>query len=62
MECTRCAGVDMNLRNVTYGNEEHVVSYSISKCMKIAENTKEIVASFKRNGARIRRKVGQLKR
>jgi len=57
MECTKCVGVDRNLRNVTYGNEKHVVSYSISKCMKIAEDTKEIVASFKRKDARIRRKI-----
>jgi len=57
VECVKYACIDRNLRNVTYGNEEHVVNYSLSKCVKIVENTKEIVASFKRNDERIRQKI-----
>ena len=57
IECTKTAGVDRNLRNVTYGNDSAVRRYDLSKCVKIAKVTKEIVASFKRNDARIRKKI-----
>src|SRR5207247_88619 len=57
IECTRTAGLDRNLRNLTYGNEKRVVQYDLSKAVKIAETTKEIVSSFKRNDARIRRRI-----
>jgi putative transposase len=51
------AGVDRNLRNLTVGNLENVVHYDLSKEVDIAENTRSIIKSFKRNDARIRRKL-----
>jgi putative transposase len=50
-------GVDRNLRNVTLGSAEQVVYYDVSKAIEIADNTKSIVRSFKRNDARIRREL-----
>jgi IS605 OrfB family transposase len=50
-------GVDRNLTNVTTGNVECVVQYSVSKLVDIAENTGSIVRSFRRNDVRIRKKI-----
>jgi len=57
IECARTAGLDRNLRNLTYGNEERVIQYDLSKAVRIAEGTREIIGSFKRNDARIRRRI-----
>ncbi len=57
IEYTRTAGLDRNLRNLTYGNEERVIQYDLSKAVKIAERTREIVGSFRRNDVRIRRRI-----
>jgi len=57
IECTRTAGVDRNLRNITYGNDSMVKRYNLSKCVKIVEMTREVVASFKRNDVRIRKRI-----
>lgn len=57
IECTKMAGVDRNLRNLTYGNEERVIQFDLSRAVKIGETTKEIVSSFKRTDARIRQKI-----
>ncbi len=56
-ECTKTAGLDRNLRNLTYGNDERVIKYDLSKAGKIVETTVEMVASFKRNDARVRKKI-----
>src|SRR3989442_1556051 len=45
------AGLDRNLRNVTYGNEGRVIQYDLSKAVQIAETTREIVGSFRRGDA-----------
>jgi putative transposase len=57
IECTTIAGVDRNLHNLTVGNEWNVVQYNLSKAVDVAENTRSIVRSFKRNDVRIRRKL-----
>lgn len=57
IECTSIEGIDRNLRNLTVGNESNVVQYDLSKATDIAENTRSIVRSFKRNDVRIRRKL-----
>ncbi len=57
IECTNTVGVDRNLRNLTCGNEEEVVQYDLSETIRIAKNTRRIIASFKRDDARIRRKI-----
>jgi len=50
-------GVDRNLRNVTVGNAERVTYYDISKAVEIAETTRNIVRSFRRNDVRVRRQL-----
>ncbi|MDA4116009.1 MAG: IS200/IS605 family accessory protein TnpB-related protein [Thaumarchaeota archaeon] len=50
-------GIDRNLRNLTVGNDEKVTYYDVTKIVLIAENTKSVVGSFKRNDVRIRRAI-----
>jgi len=57
IECATIAGVDRNLRNLTVGTHENVVQYDLSKAIDVAENTRSIVRSFKRNDVRIRKKI-----
>ena len=57
IECIAMAGVDRNLRNLTVGTNENVVQYDLFKAVDIAENTRYIVRSFKRNDVRIRKKI-----
>lgn len=42
---------------MTTGNVECVVQYNVSKLVDIAENTRSIVRSFRRNDVRIRKKI-----
>jgi len=51
------SGVDRNLRNLTVGNLENVMQYDLSKAVDIAENTRSVIKSFKRNDVRVRRKL-----
>ena len=53
IECTGTVGLDRNLRNLTYGNEKRVIQYDLSEAVEVAERTREIVGSFRRNDARI---------
>jgi len=57
VECTSTVGVDRNLRNLTVGNDEETRHYDLSKTVRIASTTMRIVASFKRDDARIRRVI-----
>ncbi|NHI03634.1 hypothetical protein DYY67_2270 [Candidatus Nitrosotalea sp. TS] len=57
VQCKNTTGIDRNLRNVTVGDCNQVVQYDIAKAVRIAENTKSIVSSFKRNDHRIRKKL-----
>jgi len=54
VECTSTVGVDRNLRNLTVGNDHQTRHYDLSKCVKIANATVRIVASFTRDDTRIR--------
>src|SRR3989475_4584836 len=54
IECASTVGVDRNLRNLTVGNEHETSHYDLSKCVRIANTTVRIVASFTRNDDRIR--------
>jgi len=56
-ELASTVGVDRNLRNITAGNSKQVVYYDISKAASIANNTRSIISSFRRNDARIRRQI-----
>jgi putative transposase len=55
IECDTTAGIDRNLANITYGNHERVIVFDLSHVVKIAENTRSIFRSFKRNDVRIRK-------
>ena len=57
LECTSVAGIDRNLRNLTVGNSENVVQYDLSRAVDIAENTRSIMKSFKRNDVRVSKKL-----
>jgi putative transposase len=57
IECTNLEGIDRNLSNLTVGNSDKVVQYDLSKSVSIAENTRSIQKSFKRNDVRIRKEL-----
>ncbi len=57
VECEGTVGVDRNLRNLTVGNEHHVVQHSLSKTVRIAETTTRIVGSFKRDDVKVSRRI-----
>jgi putative transposase len=57
IECESTEGVDRNLRNVTIGNGDYVVQYDLTKAADIAENTRSITRSFKRNDVRVRKRI-----
>jgi putative transposase len=48
-------GIDRNLNNVTVGKAERVVQYDLSRAVAIAENTRSIMKSLKRNDVHIRK-------
>jgi putative transposase len=54
MKLTDVAGVDRNLNSLTVGNSAAVTYYDMSKATKIAETTRDIIGSFKRNDTRVR--------
>src|SRR3989454_2632808 len=54
IECASKVGVDRNLRNLTVGNDEETRHYDLSETVRIAGTTIRIVASLKRDDARIR--------
>jgi putative transposase len=47
-------GMDRNLNNLTVGNSDMITYYDMSKVTEIAETTRDIGRSFKRNDTRIR--------
>ncbi|MEM3160779.1 MAG: transposase [Nitrososphaera sp.] len=55
--CNTTAGVDRNLANVAYGNHDRVVMFDVSQAVRVAENTRSITRSFRRNDVRIRKMV-----
>ncbi|MCI0559055.1 MAG: transposase [Nitrososphaera sp.] len=57
IECRDVVGLDRNLRNVTVADSNVVMRYDLSKAVDVAENTRSIMRSFKRNDVRIRKKL-----
>lgn len=57
LECVTTIGVDRNLRNLTCGNERVTVRQDLSETVRIAQTTRRIVASFRRDDARIRKRI-----
>ena len=56
-ECASTLGADRNVGNVTCGSDEDATVCDLTHLADIQQNTKEIVASFKRNDARIRKEI-----
>src|SRR3989441_3056165 len=54
VECASTVGVDRNLRNLTVGNDVETRHYDLSETVRIAKTTVRIIASFRRDDARIR--------
>src|SRR3989475_4156383 len=63
IECTSIVGVDRNLRSLTVGNDDQTRQYDLSKCVRIANTTVRIIASFTRDddkmGTAIASRYGQ---
>jgi putative transposase len=59
MPVMRVYGVDRNEKNITFGDRERVTLVDMAKVVKIRQVTREIVGSFRRNDARIRRKLAR---
>ena len=57
LQCNSTVGVDRNLRNLTVGNDQQTSRYDLSKCVRIANTTVRIVASFTRDDNRIKMKI-----
>src|SRR3989442_192580 len=57
IECSSTIGVDRNLRNLTVGNDQETSRYDLSKCVRKANTTVRIVASFTRDDDRIKTKI-----
>src|SRR6266566_3463646 len=57
IECVSTVGVDRNLRNLTVGNDDQTRHYDLSSSVRIAGTTTRIVASFRRDDARIRTRI-----
>ena len=59
MVVKRIYGVDRNEKNITFGDRERVTCVDLAKVVKIRQTAREIVGSFRRNDARIRRKMSR---
>jgi putative transposase len=57
IECLSTVGVDRNLRNLTVGNDQETRLYDLSETVRIAQTTVRIVASFRRDDARIKKVI-----
>src|SRR2546422_1160021 len=57
IECTSTVGVDRNLRNLTVGNDDQTSHYDLSKTVRIASTTIQIVASFIRDDDRVKTRI-----
>jgi putative transposase len=56
---TRIYGIDRNEKNIAFGDRERVTLVETTEAVKIRQTTREIIGSFRRNDARIRRKLAR---
>ena len=57
IECTSTVDVDRNLRNLTVGNDDQTSHYDLSKTVRVASTTIQIVASFIRDDDRVKTRI-----
>jgi putative transposase len=55
----RVYGLDRNEKNITFGDNETVTQVGMSKIVKIRQTTREVMGSFRRNDARMRRRLAR---
>jgi putative transposase len=55
----RVYGVDRNEKNISFGDREKVTMVEMNKVVKVRQATREIVASFRRNDVRVRRRLAR---
>ncbi|MDA4136453.1 MAG: zinc ribbon domain-containing protein [Thaumarchaeota archaeon] len=56
-ELAGAVGVDRNLENLTVGNAQAVTYYVMKELVDIGERTRDIIHSFKRNDAKVRKEI-----
>jgi putative transposase len=54
VDCAGTIGVDRNMRNLTVGNQGHAIRYDLSNVVRIADRTRRVIRSFKRDDDKIR--------
>ncbi len=52
-------GVDRNEKNLTFGDASMVVQVDMTETVQVRQTTREILGSFKRNDARVRRRLAR---
>jgi putative transposase len=57
INCMSVVGLDRNLRNMTVGNADKIINYDLTKATNIAETTRSIMGTLKRNDRRIRQSL-----
>ncbi len=57
LQCNSTVGVDRNLRNLTFGNDNQTYRYDLSESVRITSTTTRIIASFRRDDDRIRTRI-----
>ncbi len=50
-------GIDRNIRNVTFGNDEKIIQVNTAEMLKIKENCTHVKSTFTKNDHRIRKKI-----
>jgi putative transposase len=52
-------GLDRNEKNLTFGNKSLVVQIDMKEAVEVRQTTREILGSFKRNDAKVRRRLAR---
>jgi putative transposase len=53
----KAIGIDRNLANLTLGNSDNIIQYSLSKVIDIADVSRDVMRSFRRNDVRIGKRL-----
>ncbi len=53
----RVYGVDSNEKNLTFGDREEVAMLDVSRIVRVRQDTREVLSTFHRNDARVRREL-----
>lgn len=56
IKCSGTIGIDRNLRNITISTQSGPVMYKTNKLLSIKENTMHVIAAFRRNDKRVKKR------